>query len=158
MIQKLWLRATYRSAEAGKVSPLIYPFLLMTAGPALAYILFPSTVTVKSSILFTLTAAHLSGGFVSLWGIAALAAVGFALINIFARKRWAGHIGPFLGVMVWLYAFIIYTWYGFWLQAFSYAIAQLFFWVWHYFRVRSYWDNADRGIEHDPNLYLRLPR
>lgn len=155
MLQKLWLRATYRSPEAGKTSPLIYPFLLMTAGPAFAYVFFSHTQTVTASILFTLTAVHVSGAFASLWGLAALLAVILALINIFARKRWAGHIGPFLGVMVWLYALIIYIWYGFWLQAFSYAVAQLFFWIWHYLRVQSYWRNADAGLEHDPNLTMR---
>jgi hypothetical protein len=146
MLSKYWHRLVYRS-EGNKVPFLIYPFLFMTAVPGIAYTFFGGSQTVQASILYGLTAVQLGTVGVSVWGIACMAAVVIALVNILMRKKWAGRTAPVLGFMVWTYALIVYLTNGFYYQLLVFALPQVVFWVWHYLRVEDYWRNFDAGLE-----------
>jgi hypothetical protein len=146
VVNKYFKRMVYRS-EGVKVPFLIYPFLLITFAPGVAFVAFSNTTAVQASVLFTLTSVHLGILGVSLWGTAAMLAVVLALINIVARKRWAGRTAPMLGSMVWIYALIVFGVNHFYFQMFASAIPNLCFWAWHYIRVEGYWRNFLAGNE-----------
>lgn len=117
---------------------ILWPLLLSNLAEAIAFMFFTHTTAVQTSVLYSLTVAHLSNTIVSVWGAVALVVVIGAFVGMYARKKWLGLAVTQAGAALWLYATILYMMHGFWLQVFFAGIPQLMFWVWWYVKVRNY--------------------
>lgn len=121
-----------------KHNVLMWPFLLITAVLGIALTFFDESVSVQSSVLYKLTLAHAPDMVVSIWGVTALLLTIGIIIGIVARKALIGEITTWVGVLLWLYATLLYAAYGFWLQVFTAGVPSLIFWIWYFFYVRDY--------------------
>lgn len=119
-------------------NPLMHPFLLITAVMGFSFVFFHGTIPVGSSILYQLTIAHLPNYSASVWGVIALTVAVSHLIAIQVRKRWFGTTVTWTGVLLWLYATLLYALYGYWMQVFTGGIPNLFFWIWYSMYVKDY--------------------
>jgi hypothetical protein len=124
-------------------NPLMHPFLLITAVMGISFVFFHGTGPVEASVLYQLTIGHLPDISASIWGVLALLLTVSHLIAIQVRKRWFGISVTWLGVLLWLYATLLYGLYGFWLQVFTAGVPNLFFWIWYSMYVRDYHDIHD---------------
>lgn len=119
-------------------NPLMYPFLLITLAMGISFVFFSGTDPVQASVLYQLTIGHLPDASTSIWGVVAMSVAVVHLIAIQVRRAWLGSLVTMAGVLLWLYATLIFGIYGYWLQFFTAALPSLFFWVWYYFFVKEY--------------------
>jgi len=123
--------------------------LAYTLNMGIAFVFFTSTASVQASVLYQLTTDIALVPAVSLWGVAAIAAVVLSIVNLLMRYRPISSAGPLLGYLVWFYAVVVYSTHGYWFQIIP-AIIQLVFWAYHHMRLLEYRHNVDRGIEIPP--------
>lgn len=146
-MKKYWLRFIYRNEE-DRFPLWLYLMLLVTLANGIAFTFFGHTTSVQASVLFQLT-SDFGSHYVSLWGVIAIAAVIFTVVNLLWRYGPISSLGPYLGYLAWLYAALVYLTHGYWLQLIS-AVVWLAFWVLHHMRLVSYRRNIDSGIEVPP--------
>lgn len=147
MWKKYWHRLRYRS-EGNPFPTWLYLTFLLTFANGIAFTFFGHTQTVQASVLFQLTAVY-GHGFVSAWGIVAVAAVVMSTINLLFRYRPVSGAGPWLGYVAWLFAAWVYLTHGYWLQLVS-AFCWFVFWFMHHRRLHQYRRNVDSGREIPP--------
>jgi CHASE2 domain-containing sensor protein len=129
-----------------KVNPLAYPFLIATLLYGVGFFGLGFWQGVALSSLFQ-SLFDLNSILPQVWGILALTASFSAFVTIFTRKtKWWSGIASMTGVLVWLFAGIVYGMYGYWIVLITVAVPNLFFWVWYYFRVRSYERQKRAGL------------
>lgn len=122
---------------------LMWPFLLQTLVTGVAFIAFGWTNSVKASILYTITTVHFGIFLTSVWGILAVVAIILTLINLYYRYQPAGSVSGTLGIMLWMYALILYLLTGYYYQAVL-TIVPLYFWIWHSVRITRYYNTFGR--------------
>jgi hypothetical protein len=137
MVKRFFARMLFRTTGEFH-NPLMHPFLLITATMGVSFVFFHGTLPVESSVLFQLTIGHLPDISASIWGVGALALSVIHLVAIQVRVPWLGKLTTMTGVLLWLYATILYGLFGFWLQVLTSGIPNLWFWVWYYFFVETY--------------------
>lgn len=140
-MRKYLLRFVYRDTEEKEFhNILMHPFFLITAAYGIALVFFPGTAPVQATVLYTLTTTHLPDVTVSIWGLAAVAITVVNIIGIFVRNRFLGRGVALGGISLWIYAFFLYAFYGFFLQVFIVAIPNTLFWFWYYYTIGKYHD------------------
>lgn len=148
-MRKYARRFIYRNTDGERFPLYLYLMMAYTLSMGVAFVFFGNTTSVQASVLYNLTTDIALVPAVSLWGVAAIAAVGLTAFNLLARYRPISSWGPILGYLVWVYAAVVYLTHGFWLQ-FIAAFIWLCFWALHHVRLIGYRHAVDAGYEDPP--------
>ena len=147
-MRRYWRRFIYRN-KYDKFPLWLYLMLLQTLVLGIAFTFFGASPSVHASVLYQITTGF-DDAYVSLWGLAAIAAVLLSVVNLLTRYRPISVYGPYLGYGVWAYALLVYVLYGYWMQAITAGI-WLTFWIYHHIRLMTYRHNVDTGVEEPPD-------
>jgi len=131
---ELWKRLRYN--ENGEpYHPLMYPPLIASFAYGFGFTFFTASWVTTSSLYQAMFA--IQSWLPHVWGIAALIAVVLNLVSLVFRHRKYEPPPTFLGVLVWLFALLVYLLGGDYLITVSVTLPNLLFWIWYYFDFKS---------------------
>lgn len=134
---RLIKRLLFDPAGTGR-NLLVHPFFLVTLAYGLAFVFFPSAPFVTATILYQLTLVEFGGVALSTWGASLL---GLTVLNTTAllfNKYALAKTSAMIGVTAWFYTFLLFALGGFWLQVLVHSLANMYFWIWYYFKISEY--------------------
>lgn len=119
-----------------KKYPLSYVFMIGTFVYGLGFVTAQWWLPAQKSSLYA-ALLEIDNSTPIIWGvIAMLATITMVVSDVVKNRSLARSLcnaGLTLGILVWIFATIVYMMNGFWLTAFTVSIEYLAFWCWVYF-------------------------
>ena len=134
-----------------EINPLTYPFFLTSLAYSVGFLLGKGST---SSLYQNMV--EVNGAIPELWAIVLLGVVLAAAVTLVVEQEWLGKLASTVGFLAWLFACFMFFLEGNFIIFFAIGLANLFFWVYYYFRVREYRherpSRSDHPVQNGPWL------
>ena len=132
------LQRLFIGTPESPINPMVHMWFFVTLSAGIAFLFFGHTDAVQSSILWQVTNANLSSHVLNLWGLVAIIVTAVNTWAVYARNLPVGITNILVGVMLWLYAVILYAIGGFWFHVFVIGLPNLAFWSYYYMYMQDF--------------------